>query len=44
MLSSHNHTYRQFQPLIDDFETYLNETLFSTNFMDAFTPLGLGVF
>ena len=41
---SHNHTYRQFQPLIDDFETYLNETVFSTNFMDAFTPLGLGVF
>ena len=41
---SHNHTYRQFQPLIDDFETYLNETLFSSNFMDAFTPLGLGVF
>jgi transposase len=41
---SHNHTYRQFQPLIDAFETYLNETLFSTSFMDAFTPLGLGVF
>jgi transposase len=41
---SHNHTYRQFQPLIDAFETYLNETLFATNFMDAFTPLGLGVF
>ena len=41
---SHNHNYRQFQPLIDDFETYLNETLFSTNFMDAFTPLGLGTF
>lgn len=41
---SHNHTYRQFLPLIDDFETYLNETLFSTNFMDTFTPLGLGVF
>lgn len=41
---SHNHTYRQFQSLIDDFETYLNETVFSTNFMDAFTPLGLGVF
>lgn len=40
---SHNHTYRQFQPLIDDFETYLNHTLFSTNFMDAFTPLGLGM-
>jgi transposase len=41
---SHNHTYRQFQSLIQDFETYLNQTLFSTNFMDAFTPLGLGVF
>lgn len=41
---SHNHTYRQFQSLIDDVETYLNDTLFSTNFMDAFTPLGLGVF
>ena len=41
---SHNHIYRQFQPLIDDFETYLNDTVFSTNFMDAFTPLGLGVF
>ena len=41
---SHNHTARQFQPLIDDFETYLNETVFSTNFMDAFTSLGLGVF
>lgn len=41
---SHNHTYRQFQFLIDDFETYLNTTLFSTNFMETFTPLGLGVF
>lgn len=41
---SHNHTYRQFQPLMDAFETYLNETLFATNFIDAFTPLGLGVF
>jgi putative transposase len=41
---SHNHTYHQFQPLIDDFETFLNETLFSTDFMDAFSPLGLGVF
>jgi transposase len=40
---SHNHTYRQFQPLIDDFETYLNDTLFSTNFMDAYLSLGLGV-
>lgn len=41
---SHNHLYRQFQPLIDDFETFLNATLFSTNFMDTFSPLGLGVF
>jgi hypothetical protein len=41
---SHNHTHRQFQPLIDDFETYLNGTVFSTDFMDAFTPFGLGVF
>lgn len=41
---SHNHTYRQFQPLLDDFETYLNETLFNTDFMDAYSPLGLGVF
>lgn len=41
---SHNHTYRQFQLLIDDFETYLNETVFSTDFMDAYTPLGLGMF
>jgi transposase len=41
---SHNHTYRQFQSLVDAFETYLNETIFSTTFMDAFTPLGLGVF
>ena len=41
---SHNHTYRQFQPLIDAFETHLNETLFASTFMDAYTPLGLGVF
>ena len=41
---SHNHTYRQFQPLIDDFETHLNETVFVTHFMDAYTPLGLGIF
>jgi transposase len=39
-----SHTYRQFHPLIDDFETYLNETLFTTNFMDTYAPLGLGVF
>jgi transposase len=41
---SHNHTYRHFQALIEDFETHLNETLFSTSFMDTYTPLGLGVF
>jgi len=41
---SHNHSYRHFQPLIDDFEEYLNEPLFPSNFMDAFFPLGLGVF
>ena len=41
---SHNHSYRSFQPLIDDFETYLNETLFSTDFMNSFLPLGLGLF
>jgi transposase len=41
---SHNHSYRRFQPLIDDFETYLNQSVFTTNFMDTFTPLGLGVF
>ena len=41
---SHNHTFRQFQPLIERFEIYLNDTLFSTNFMDAYTPLGLGMF
>lgn len=41
---SHNHTYRQFQALIDDFEEHLNQTLFTTTFMDAFLPLGLGIF
>lgn len=41
---SHNHAYRQFQTLSDDFETYLNETLFATDFLDTFTPLGLGDF
>jgi transposase len=41
---SHNHTYRHFHALIDAFQTYLDQTLFSTNFMDSYTPLGLGVF
>ena len=40
---SHNHTYRQFSALTDDFERYLNETLFTTNFMDTYMPLGLGM-
>lgn len=40
---SHHHTYRQFPLLQDDFETYLNETLFQTDFMDAYSPLGLGI-
>jgi transposase len=42
--SSHNHTHRQFQSLLDEFETHLNETVFTTNFMDAYIPLGLGMF
>lgn len=41
---SHNHCYRQFQPLIDAFESYLNQTPFNTNFMDTYIPLGLGFF
>lgn len=41
---SHNHTYRQFQPLIDDFETYLNETVFASNSMETYAPFGLGTF
>jgi hypothetical protein len=35
---SHNHQYRSFQPLLDDFETYLNETLFACDFMDQYGP------
>jgi hypothetical protein len=30
--------------LFEDFESHLNETLFSTDFMDAYIPLGLGIF
>ena len=33
---SHNHPYSRFQSLIDDFETYLNQTLFRTNFMEKY--------
>lgn len=39
---SHNHTYRAFQTLTQDFEIYLNETPFETNFMDKYAPLHLG--
>lgn len=35
---SHNHPYRSFQPLLDDFETYLNETLFECDFMQQYGP------
>lgn len=41
---SHNHTYRHFQPLIEDFEDFLNENVFITHFMDTYSPFGLGVF
>lgn len=37
---SDNHSFRDFQSLIDDFQTHLNSTIFSTNFMDAFAHLG----
>ena len=42
---SHNHTQRSFDTLIDQFETYLNETPFPTNFLEKYVPpvlLGLG--
>jgi len=35
---SHNHGYTCFQSLIADFDTYLNETLFGTNFMHKYGP------
>lgn len=35
---SHNHGYRGFDPLLADFDTYLNENLFDTNFMDKYGP------
>jgi len=35
---SHNHHYTRFQTLIDDFETYLNETPFECNFMEKYAP------
>lgn len=33
---SHNHSYRSFPDLIDDFDAYLNETPFEINFMDKY--------
>lgn len=41
---SHNHVYRRFEPLLHDFEQYLNETLFHTDFFNDYSPLGLGLF
>ena len=38
---SHNHSYRSFQPLIDDFETFLNETPFDIDFLEKYAPLHL---
>jgi transposase len=38
---SHNHTYRSFQPLIDDFETFLNETPFDITFLEKYAPPAL---
>jgi transposase len=38
---SHNHTYPCFQTLIDDFDCFLNETPFDTNFMDKYSPTDL---
>jgi transposase len=35
---SHNHNYTNFDQLVDDFETYLNENLFESNFMDKYGP------
>jgi len=37
---SHNHNYQCFETLIDDFECYLNETPFQTNFLDKYIPKG----
>lgn len=38
---SHNHSYRNFDDLIDDFENYLNNTVFETNFISKYVPTGL---
>lgn len=38
---SHNHSYRKFDALIEDFENYLNKTVFETNFIGKYVPTGL---
>jgi transposase len=35
---SHNHTYPVFEQLISDFEDYLNETFFESDFMEHYGP------
>lgn len=35
---SHNHSYRSFQPLVDDFETFLNDTPFDIEFLEKYAP------
>ena len=35
---SHHHTYRTFQSLVDDFDIFMNETSFDTNFMEKYAP------
>ena len=35
---SHNHNYTDFDQLVADFETYLNENLFESSFMDKYGP------
>lgn len=37
---SHNHPYRHFDTLVEDFEDYLNDTPFQTNFLDKYAPKG----
>ncbi len=34
----HNHDFRQFEPLIDAFETYLNDMPFDIGFMEQYAP------
>ena len=34
----------QFEYLLNDFEEYLNETMFHTEFFASYAPLGLGLF